>query len=123
MPGYTLVVATSLATVTATLDSLRTIELAVSLGLLAALLILMTLLIRQGLRPLEDMAKEADAIAAGDLSRRVQPTDGDSEIARLGPGPQRDAGPDRDGLRPAGPRPRSACAASCPTPPTNCVLR
>ncbi|HEX3980240.1 MAG TPA: HAMP domain-containing sensor histidine kinase [Acidimicrobiales bacterium] len=84
LPGYTLVVATSLASVTATLNSLRTIELAVSLGLLAALLVLMTLLIRQGLRPLEDMAKEADAIAAGDLSRRVQPTEGDSEIARLG---------------------------------------
>jgi two-component system, OmpR family, sensor kinase len=84
VPGYTLVVASSLSAVTATLNSLRTIELAVSLGLLAALLILMTLLVRQGLRPLEDMAKEADAIAAGDLSRRVRPTEGDSEIARLG---------------------------------------
>ena len=68
----------------ATLNSLRTIELAVSLGLLVALLVLMTLLIRQGLRPLEAMAKEADAIAAGDLTRRVQPTEGDGEIARLG---------------------------------------
>jgi two-component system OmpR family sensor kinase len=84
VPGYTLVVASPLSTVTDTLDSLRTIELAVSLGLLAALLILMTLLVRQGLRPLEDMAREADAIAAGDLSRRVRPTEGDSEIARLG---------------------------------------
>jgi hypothetical protein len=47
----------SLAEVNATLASLRTIELAVSLGLLVALSpILMTLLIRLGLRPLEDMA-------------------------------------------------------------------
>jgi len=84
LPGVTLVVATSLATVDATLSSLRTIELAVSLGLLAALLVLMTLLIRQGLRPLEDMAKEADAIATGDLTRRVRPAEGDGEIARLG---------------------------------------
>ena len=84
LPGKTLVVATSLTTVNATLSSLRTIELAVSLGLLVALLVLMTLLIRQGLRPLEDMAKEADAIATGDLTRRVQPTEGDGEIARLG---------------------------------------
>ena len=84
LPGMTLVVATSLTTVNATLTSLRTIELAVSLGLLAALLVLMTLLIRQGLRPLEDMAKEADAIATGDLTRRVRPTEGDGEIARLG---------------------------------------
>jgi two-component system OmpR family sensor kinase len=82
--GNTVVVATSLTTVNATLKSLRTIELAVSLGLLAALLLLMTLLIRQGLRPLEAMAKEADAIAAGDLTRRVEPTEGDTEIARLG---------------------------------------
>ena len=82
--GGTLVVATSLTTVTATLNSLRTIELAVSLGLLVALLVLMTLLIRQGLRPLEAMATEADAIAAGDLTRRVEPTEGDGEIARLG---------------------------------------
>jgi two-component system OmpR family sensor kinase len=84
LPGMTLVVATPLTTVNATLSSLRTIELAVSLGLLAALLVLMTLLIRQGLRPLEDMAKEADAIATGDLTRRVRPTEGDGEIARLG---------------------------------------
>jgi two-component system, OmpR family, sensor kinase len=84
LPGRTLVVATTLSTVNATLNSLRTIELAVSIGLLIALLVLMTLLIRQGLRPLEDMAREADAIAAGDLTRRVQPTEGDGEIARLG---------------------------------------
>ncbi len=82
--GETVVVATSLSSVNATLNSLRAIELAVSLGLLVALLILMTLLIRQGLRPLEAMAKQADAIAAGDLTRRVQPTEGDGEIARLG---------------------------------------
>jgi two-component system OmpR family sensor kinase len=84
LPGETLVVASSLASVNATLASLRTIELAVSLGLLVALLILMTLLIRLGLRPLEDMSREADAIADGDLTRRVRPTDGDGEIARLG---------------------------------------
>ncbi len=82
--GQTLVVATSLDSVNATLDSLRTVELAVSLGVLVALLILMTLLVRQGLRPLEDMAQDADAIAAGDLGRRVRPTDGEGEIARLG---------------------------------------
>jgi two-component system OmpR family sensor kinase len=84
VPGGTLVVAASLASTDATIDSLRTIELAVSAVLLVALGILMTVLIRLGLRPLEDMAKEADAIAAGDLTRRVQPTDGEGEIARLG---------------------------------------
>ncbi len=84
LPGKTLVVATPLTQTNATLDSLGTIELAVSLGLLAGLAVLMTLLVRLGLRPLEDMTRDADAIAAGDLTRRVQPTDGNSEIARLG---------------------------------------
>ncbi len=84
LPGQTLVVATTLTMVNATLDSLRNIELALTLGLLVALVILMTLLIRQGLRPLEEMARQADVIAAGDLSRRVQPAEGNGEIARLG---------------------------------------
>jgi two-component system, OmpR family, sensor kinase len=84
LPGETVIVASPLDSVNATLDSLRNIELAVSIGLLVALLILMTVLVRLGLRPLEDMTKEADAIAAGDLSRRVQPTEGNGEIARLG---------------------------------------
>lgn len=84
LPGRTLVVADNLDGVNSTLASLRAIELAVSLGLLAALLVLMTVLVRFGLRPLEDMARQADAIADGDLTRRVKPDDGDGEIARLG---------------------------------------
>ncbi len=84
LPGTTLVVATRLDSVTATLDSLRTIEVAVTVGLLVALLLLIGLLMRYGLRPLEDMTAEADAIAAGDLSRRVHPEDGRSEVGRLG---------------------------------------
>jgi two-component system, OmpR family, sensor kinase len=84
LPGETLVVATRLDSVNATLNSLRTIEIVVSIGLLLVLLVLITVLIRLGLRPLEDMSNEADAIAAGDLTRRVHPTDGNSEVARLG---------------------------------------
>jgi two-component system OmpR family sensor kinase len=84
LPGGTLVVATRLDSVEATLTSLRNIELAVSLAVVVALLVLMTLLIRRGLRPLEEMTKEADAIAAGDLTRRVDPSDPETEIGRLG---------------------------------------
>ncbi|HEV3280555.1 MAG TPA: HAMP domain-containing sensor histidine kinase [Acidimicrobiales bacterium] len=84
LAGETLVVATPLDSVEATLASLRNIEVAVSIGLLVALFVLMTILIRVGLKPLEDMTKEADAIAAGDLTRRLQPTDGEGEVARLG---------------------------------------
>jgi two-component system OmpR family sensor kinase len=84
LPGETLIVATSLTSTNATLTSLRNIELALSAVLLVALAVLLAILLRMGLRPLEDMTKDADAIAAGDLSRRVQPTQGDGEIARLG---------------------------------------
>ncbi len=84
LPGETLVVATPLDATDATLRSLRNIELAVSIGLLVALFALMTVLIRLGLKPLEDMTREADAIAAGDLTRRLQPTEGGGEVARLG---------------------------------------
>ena len=84
LPGGTLVVATRLDSTNATLASLRDIEVAVSLSVVVALLVLMTLLIRRGLRPLEVMTEEADTIAAGDLSRRVVPSDPDTEIGRLG---------------------------------------
>ena len=84
IPGGTLVVATRLDSVNATLRSLRTIELAVSISVVLALMVLLTLLIRRGLRPLELMTVEADAIADGDLSRRVEPSDSATEIGRLG---------------------------------------
>jgi two-component system OmpR family sensor kinase len=84
LPGGTLVVAARLDSVNATLGSLLHVELAVSAGVVVALLIMLTLLITRGLRPLEDMTAEAGAIAAGDLTRRVQPADDKSEIGRLG---------------------------------------
>ncbi len=84
LPGGTLVVATRLDSVSATLSSLRAIEIGLTLGLLVLLVILITLIVRAGLRPLEDMSREADAIAAGDLTRRVRPDDGTTEISRLG---------------------------------------
>jgi two-component system OmpR family sensor kinase len=84
LPGGTLVVAARLDAVNATLSSLLHVELAVSAGVVVALLIMLTLLISRGLRPLEDMTEEAGAIAAGDLTRRVQPADDKSEIGRLG---------------------------------------
>jgi two-component system, OmpR family, sensor kinase len=42
------------------------------------------LLIRRGLRPLDRMAETADAISGGDLSRRVEPDDEETEVGRLG---------------------------------------
>ena len=84
IPGRTLVVATRLDSVSATLDSLRVLLIALTVALLALLAGVIAVIVRRGLRPLEDMSREADAIAAGDLTRRVQPSDGLTEIARLG---------------------------------------
>ncbi len=84
VPGGTLVVATRLDAVEATLASLQTIEIGVSAGVVVALGGLLTVLVRRGLRPLVTMAGDADAIAAGDLARRVAPTDATTEIGRLG---------------------------------------
>ena len=84
LPGQTLVVATRLDSVSATLASLRAIEVGLTIGLLVLLVLLITVIVRRGLRPLEDMSREADAIAEGDLTRRVHPDDGTTEISRLG---------------------------------------
>jgi two-component system OmpR family sensor kinase len=80
----TIVVAVPLRELTQTLDRLRTIELIVSGAVLLALGVLAWLVIKAGLRPLERMGKTADAIAAGDLSQRVEPAGERTEVGRLG---------------------------------------
>ena len=52
--------------------------------MLAALAAAAWWLIKRDLRPLETMAVTADAIAAGDLARRVQPAEPRTEVGRLG---------------------------------------
>ena len=80
----TIVVAVPLRDLTQTLDRLRTIELIVTAAILVALACLAWLVIKAGLRPLERMGETADAIAAGDLSRRVEPANRRTEVGRLG---------------------------------------
>jgi two-component system OmpR family sensor kinase len=82
-PG-TLVVAIPLTEVEDTLSRLRMIEGVVSGAVLLGLGFLSYWLVRRGLRPLEEIGATAGAIAAGDLSRRVEPSDGRTEIGRLG---------------------------------------
>ena len=53
-------------------------------GVLAALALASLFLVRIGLRPLDRIAATADAIAAGDLSRRVSPATEKTEVGRLG---------------------------------------
>jgi two-component system, OmpR family, sensor kinase len=81
--GY-LVVMTSLAGLDKTVGQ---IELILVLGSAAAGLLAaggVAWLMRRGLRPIETMAAQADAITAGDLTSRVGPHDPRSEVGRLG---------------------------------------
>jgi len=80
----TMVIAIPLSDVGQALARLRTVELIVIASVLVALVIVAWLLIRLGLRPLERMGATAGAIAAGDLSQRVSPASGNTEVGRLG---------------------------------------
>jgi two-component system OmpR family sensor kinase len=82
--GGTLVVAIPLTDVHETLRRLVRIELVVTLVILLAIGALAGWLALIGLRPLERMGETAGAIAAGDLSRRVEPADPRTEVGRLG---------------------------------------
>jgi protocatechuate 3,4-dioxygenase beta subunit/HAMP domain-containing protein len=79
-----LVVATSLDDVDSTLDRLLRIELVVTALVLAGIAALGMWLVRLGLRPLDAIGETASAIAAGDLSRRVERAEDRTEVGRLG---------------------------------------
>ncbi|HET6810065.1 MAG TPA: HAMP domain-containing sensor histidine kinase [Acidimicrobiales bacterium] len=80
----TLVVATPLTDMVATLHKLVWTEVGVSLGAVLVALAAGAWLVRVGLRPLEAMADTADEIAAGRLDRRVDAADATTEVGRLG---------------------------------------
>src|SRR5439155_14685832 len=82
--GGTVVVAIPLSDYKATLGRLVLIELIVTGAVLALVGGLALWLVRLGLRPLEGIAETAGAIAAGDLTRRVEPADERTEVGRLG---------------------------------------
>jgi two-component system, OmpR family, sensor kinase len=83
-PGYTVVVALPDANVTRSLNRLVLIEALSGLALLTAVASGAWFILRRGLRPLENMAESARSINAGDLSQRVAPADGRSEVGQLG---------------------------------------
>ncbi len=80
----TIVVAIPLTEVHVTLRHLMGVEFLVSAIALLVVAGLALWLVRVGLQPLEGMGKTADAIAAGDLTRRVEPADEQTEVGRLG---------------------------------------
>jgi two-component system OmpR family sensor kinase len=82
--GDVVLVAIPLDEVDQTLRKLVGIELLATFGVLVAVGLLARFLVRRGLRPLEDIGATAGAIAAGDLSRRVEPAEDRTEVGRLG---------------------------------------
>jgi two-component system OmpR family sensor kinase len=84
VPQGTLVTAVSLNPTNDTLGSLRRVELIATLSVLVAMSALVLLVVRRGLRPLRQMAGTADAIASGDLARRVPESRAGTEVGRLG---------------------------------------
>jgi two-component system OmpR family sensor kinase len=82
--GGTLVVAIPLTEMRATLAKLLGLEALIGLIVLVLVAVLAGWLVRIGLRPLTGMGDTAGAIAAGDLTRRVEPADEGTEVGRLG---------------------------------------
>src|SRR5260370_30457920 len=82
--GNYVVLAIPMTGVLSTLNRLLQLEALISAGVVVATAILALLIIRIGLRPLERMGSVAQDIAAGDLSRRVEPANGTTEIGRPG---------------------------------------
>jgi len=78
------VIAASLHDVDGTLHRLFLIELLVTALVIAALAGLALWVVRVGLRPLAAIGDTAAAIAAGDLSRRVERAESRTEVGRLG---------------------------------------
>ncbi len=82
--GLTLVVAIPLTETQQTLGRLALVMVLVSLAVLVGVGGLVWWIVRRDLRPLEEMAVTAGAIAGGDLSRRVAPAEQRTEVGRLG---------------------------------------
>ena len=83
-PNFIILISTPLSGVDSTLHRLLLVELLVTAIVLVTMTALGLWLVRVALRPLDAMGKTADAIAAGDLSRRVERTDERTEVGRLG---------------------------------------
>jgi len=81
---FTVVVGVSLADVDQTIDRLRLVQVLGTMSVLAALGLVSWWMLRLGVHPIENMARTADLIAAGDLSPRVDHPGERTEAGRLG---------------------------------------
>ncbi|MGH3067436.1 MAG: sensor histidine kinase, partial [Streptosporangiaceae bacterium] len=80
----TLIVGVDLGDINGTISQLAGIDLIVSALIIVGLAIVGVAIVRASLRPLTDIERTAQAIAAGDLSRRVPDQDPVTEVGRLG---------------------------------------
>lgn len=80
----TLLVASSLEDVAATVAHLETLQLAIGLATLALVALAGGLVVRAALSPMRKVEETATVIAGGDLSRRVPVVDPRTEVGRLG---------------------------------------
>ena len=82
--GGAIAVAQSLRATEHTYRQIVSVEVAAALAVLLTLCMAAWWLLRHGVRPIEKMAMTANAIADGDLSRRVAPAEEKTEVGRLG---------------------------------------
>ncbi len=82
--GNVAVVGISLDGVEATISRIRVVQVAVTVAVLGTLGLVCWWMLRLGVHPIEDVARTADAIAAGDLSHRVDHPEEGTEAGRLG---------------------------------------
>ncbi len=82
--GVVTVVGLSLDEVEATIRRIRAVQILGTLAVLSTLGLVSWWVVRLGVHPIESMAETADAIAAGDLSRRVEHPGEETEAGRLG---------------------------------------
>jgi two-component system OmpR family sensor kinase len=83
-PTGTIIVGVDVTSAYQTLNRLTGIDIIISSILLAGIGVIGVTVIRASLRPFSDIEKTADAIADGDLSRRVPDLDPQTEVGRLG---------------------------------------
>jgi two-component system, OmpR family, sensor kinase len=80
----TLMVGADLGDINGIVGQLTGVDLIVSAIIIVGLALVGVAIVRASLRPLTDIEKTAEAIAAGDLSRRVPDRDPGTEVGRLG---------------------------------------
>ena len=128
--GQLLIVAQPLGDTQSTLHRLFLIELAVTAGAIIVALLCGLWLVRLGLRPLREMERSAELIAAGNLTERVPGENDNTEVGRLArtlnvmlARIESAFGARVASERQLRARPRRGCGSSWPMPPTSSALR